>query len=755
MIEFTCPGCKAAHTANEAFADRRAKCVRCGASMYIPRGGGPATFAPHGVLDRGQTPPSGPMSGQSAADEEAPEAEESRPRRKPNRALLVGVGVLLLVAVGVAVYFLFLNKPPAPPTKKSDPPAPSKPAPPPEPPYEFVGPLKPPPLPPVPIYINAERLAEELARDRQGTNARYQGKLMEVQGECASFRSAKLFFRTISGEESVTAVLPDYLPKFRDQETGAPIAPPAMPALVGGWYSLVELPPPEQPVAGRPVAIRGTYRMDGEVIRGSVVRLSAPADSVYLGKTVVVAGRMNGAEDDDTGGKRVTLMKRAARDPVEVVGRLTKTASAALRAKSGDLIALSGKCSGRTNYEVRLENCVVVPVDAARLTALQLAADYEVDVNRFPPIKPNTPVVKVTADELANAYRDDPDKANARYQHQLLEVSGAVLKLDANVRQLRFETPTDNPLELRAEFTPTEFALFPQDEPLVAVRTEFRGAYRGQKVITLTDCVYRDPDADNPAVKKLTADYLPLRPGRSWEAVRVIHPEPARPDPKKPAVKPTPAQAVRLHYQVLPDGSVVGSVLQTGTFAADSLLQPDAPEVKWTGKPAKPGSPQARPVERVWLRATDRAIEIGSPTGKPEDPKTAGVEWKPYLRLGAKAGRAWDVEPAPGQLVQTTVESFFTDPQGRDAVRLVAVMTDTKRPDVQTQSTVVFARGVGEVSRVVKVIGKDGERVLSEQRLEGEPTVPKDIPGTGAVAGGLSAVPEPPTKTPAKGPTPK
>ena len=38
MIPFTCPGCRTAHTANEAFAGMRAKCIRCGTTLFVPGG---------------------------------------------------------------------------------------------------------------------------------------------------------------------------------------------------------------------------------------------------------------------------------------------------------------------------------------------------------------------------------------------------------------------------------------------------------------------------------------------------------------------------------------------------------------------------------------------------------------------------------------------------------------------------------------------------------------------------------------------
>lgn len=150
MIHFTCPGCKAAHTANEAFADRRAKCVRCGASMYIPREDGEATFAPYGVLDRANSGPasaagSGPNSAaQNEQEGKAGRGEGETGRRRNNLGLVIGILILLLIA-GIVAY-IFLRPKPAEPTKKADPPVQTtEPTPEPPPPYEFVGPIWDPP----------------------------------------------------------------------------------------------------------------------------------------------------------------------------------------------------------------------------------------------------------------------------------------------------------------------------------------------------------------------------------------------------------------------------------------------------------------------------------------------------------------------------------------------------------------------------------------------------------------------------------
>jgi hypothetical protein len=440
MIRFICPGCQHSHKANPSFAGLRAKCIRCGAAILIPKvqqkSPGPskakedefnleddlssggripsqsdhsATYPPideavSSSVDSDGTAelvqPSGTVDddnefgsnldgsdnpdltdGSSAsafddpADEESHRQSTSRKKRGKLNPKLVFL-MLLLIAGGGAVYYFFFRKAPSIPTPKKTEILPQEEMP--EqfpPPYEFVGPILPPAPPPEPIRMNAEQLNAELARDFQATNAKYAGKLMELQGECERFQSARLTYRVNSTDSQISAVLPIYLSKFRDED-GKPIAPASMPALLGGWYTMIELPPEIKPIPGRPVAVRGVYRSDGEMIQADLVRLQAPADELYLGKMLTVVGKVAGDEEDENGLKQVTFAKWSSSGFVDIRCRMTKLATSTLRVKTGDTIAITGKCSGRKNYRVWLENCSVLKPGGNPLSALKLAADH-------------------------------------------------------------------------------------------------------------------------------------------------------------------------------------------------------------------------------------------------------------------------------------------------------------------------------------------------------------------------------------------
>ena len=768
MIPFTCPGCRTAHTANDAFAGLRAKCIRCGTTLFVP--GGPDEDEDRDIDDlaaervsdagpRSRTDDSPWADGddlggpEHAASEEGdpdyadPETPAPLPASRNKAPLNVAAAVVAMLLVGAVGYFGFVRTPTPPPAKKAAPePVDDEPAAPPVPEVSvFVGPPEPPPPPPLPtIPIDAERLAEELARDPEATNARYAGRQLEVRGECESFQGTAFRFRTGGPESRVAVALPQYQPKFRDEE-GRPLNLSAGPALLGGWFTHFAAPPTLAPLPGRPATVRGTYRGDGALFRAHLLAVSAPADALYLGKTLTVVGKVAAAEDADHGASRVTLAKRSSTGTVEVACMLTKSASAGLRLKLGDTLAVTGTCGGRTNYAVVLDNCAVAAAGGTQLSAHKLAADYEEDLQRYPAIDPAAAPVKVTAEALAAAYGADAPAANARFEHKLLELTGTVLSLDPKARTAQFELPTDAAVQVRLSFEPADFAALPAGERRLTFRAEFRGLTRGQRVVTLTDCRYFDADATDATVQRLTADYFPLRAGRQWDVVRVTYPEPPpvrapkpRPSDAKPApeallvpgkAKPFPAQ--RLQYRLKPDGLLLVGQLQLGTFAGPSLFDPAAPAVKWVGKPIKPDVAPAKLVEAFRLRASELMLEQGVPKANaaadpdaavtPPDPKDLGLAWHAILPLNARVGRTREANPAPGVVLTTTVESFYRDEEGREAVRVVGVLTNEQAKGSRTETATVYVRGVGEVSRVVTLRDATRSRVVLEQRTVEEP----------------------------------
>lgn len=773
MIKFTCPGCKVAHTANEAFADRRAKCVRCGASLYIPQQDGEATFAPYGTLPRGSGPNSGDAGAgsPSGTSPQSGQSGEGPQRKRINRNAMLVILLLLLVVLGVIVYFLFFQKP-TEPTKKAPPPPPSE-APPPEPeqPYEFVGPIytpPPPPPPPVPIVLNADRLLLELLGREKEFDARYRGKLVEIRGNCGippSPNSSWLTFQypyyVIEGggnnANKVRISLPNHFPKF-------PEAPLPAKAVLGGMSSVSIAGSPYQPQGGRPVTVRGWYAGHGELHQAEVVSVFAPADSRYREKRISVTG-----VSKFSGGFIEFKQNTQTNLKVGVVCKFTESASKVAQRLIPDarLVTVTGTCVGRLGTGVVLENCVVGDGGEVEVEAMKLMADYEVDLLPVQPIEPARSILKVTATNLAKEYQSNPTGSDEKYSDCILELTGYVLRRDGENRTIRFETSTDTAVVVvEAKFVQEEYALIPADEETVTVRGEFRGTLFTQSPsnLVLENARYYDPAANDPTPYKITPDFFPLKPGRTWEVVRVSYPEPPKtvvkpkpgdkpksaekPDDKPADPKPVEVPVQRVRMATLPNGTMVGGILQKGTFTGKSLFAADAPEIKWlvpVTRP-KPNTPLT-PADGTFAqyRVTDRFVEMAvpkpppdkdAPPPKADEPK---VLWVPLLRLHATAGKSWQYE-AGGLTVVTKVEKFDTDDQKRDRVTLVAVATTADKPSERLETTVTLVRGVGETSRVVKWKTKTEERIVSEQRLEGEPVEPKTMTVPGAVLGGTVEV---------------
>jgi hypothetical protein len=167
--------------------------------------------------------------------------------------------------------------------------------------------------------------------------------------------------------------------------------------------------------------------------------------------------------------------------------------------------------------------------------------------------------------------------------------------------------------------------------------------------------------------------------------------------------------------------------IQTGTIPFESAF-PDISVVKWVGKPMPLTSPFVPVIETIKLRTTDWFVEFGTrnqkfndesaPMSVPgADPKDAGLNWQPLLRLNSKLGRVWRYEVAPGVRVQTAVESFGKDSTGRPSVRLLATLTDDKVKSRRMETAVTLVKGLGEVLRVVTMHDGDQSRVIMEQRM--------------------------------------
>ncbi|QEL18381.1 OB-fold protein [Limnoglobus roseus] len=762
MLLFYCPGCHAEHRSNEAFAGRRAQCVRCGAAMRIPQTSGIA-----GSLIRTEEEVADEdMDIDELAEKQAHDSEAERPAVDADEPPPVGdrptnwpkrLGVLLLVLTTIAVGYFAIQSGPLPkPAAKleldaEEEPPPSTPAVAEKQQEIATAPTAPPPE--TPIRMTADQLAAEYATGPQACDTKYRGKLLEVEGICKAFGNGGLQFRhmysayqELAGTEEegvVTAALPafDVTPLMRE----------TLPAIVGSVGGLMLEPPSLVPQPGRGVTVRGRYaglfnpqtntlgnlRLD----RATVVRAAAPADEKYTRRTVSVTGLVTSVTDELLGFEppgTATLLQ------FEAYFRPRQQPTAVIR--PGQIVTITGTCSGRSTQIIRFDNCVLGGGGTIATTTAEMVRDYEIDLQTGPPIDRSTPIV-VTAENLAREFQENRTAAMAKYGRKYLAVTGAIARNDTPQRLVTFEKGTDVGVSVLAAFTRLEYGRLPTDELVVSVRGVCYGLTRS-RLLRIEDSVSFDPDNGNPNVPRLTADFFPLKAGAEWTAVRLLEPNPpplAKP-PAKPSTKPAkpPAYAVaKLRQKIVEDGRLVTSLVQQGTTTDTNLA---TATIKWTGKPAKTPTP----VQDQRFRIGEKFIETGTLLNPPPaQPKTVEdlFVWSPVLRLGAKPGREWSHEEEVGGNVSTwTATKFFTDPRGRPALQVDATLTSKSAnlAGVRQITTTVFVKGVGPVSQKVVLSTADGTSkvVYEELREESEAVQKKET----ELRGSGGRVPAPPPR---------
>src|SRR5262249_6441069 len=132
--------------------------------------------------------------------------------------------------------------------------------------------------------------------------------------------------------------------------------------------------------------------------------------------------------------------------------------------QAGQTVTIRGRCEGRSFRVVRLHDCALPPNEGApppgilRVPAERFFAAYEVDLLPFDRPNPNTPPVRVTADQIAMNYAADPITANATYRYKIVEVTGKVLARHPATRTVFLETGTTQKYQVAATFMSAKYA---------------------------------------------------------------------------------------------------------------------------------------------------------------------------------------------------------------------------------------------------------------------------------------------------------
>ena len=746
VIPYRCPVCKVKRTALAEFAGKKAKCLQCGSSFRIPTAAVAAAEDDIDALAAQQEsrvtklpadPPSERFPGDGIdTDMDYPSLPAEPPAKKSRPKWLVpAAGGAVVLAAVAAAFFLLAGDPPPPPKKAPPPPAADdddKPAPPPEaaattPPPVVAAPVVVPIAPEPPVVMTADHLFAEYTAAKDDANGKYAGRILEVSGVCLSSRDGRVAFvnNNDAGEDVVTGVTA-FVPGLAKRPDGFAevVAAVAAPAAVAARPP-ADPDPALAPKPNRPVTVRGKYRIDADLGQCELVSTQAPADPKYLGRRLVVEGAIDATvevPDNPTGPVAVYLEPPTTVCRTQLACYFRPTAAAQLRSlRRGQVVTVQGDCTGRDRRTVRLDDCTltaappgVVPVAAGRLMA-----DYEADILADPPVDLAQKPLPVSVAALAAAFQADPAGARKQYGRRVLEVSGVVVARTVGSRTVGFETPTTTDVRVSAAFGTAQFAKVPADATTLTVRGVYFGGPARQVRLDLAEVV-AGPEPD--AADVVTEDFLPAVPSSEWQVVRVNYPElfaqpvaarPGKAAPKTPKV--TAAQAVRLVYRVTEAGRVRSYPVQAGEFAGKSILAPDAPPVKWVGPPAAPGVR----FDEFAYRVTPTAVEIGTAGPPPAAGGAAPVAWQPVLRLGLKPGQTWTYESAAGVQTTAKVAALFADPAGRPACRVESESTDPKVKGVRNETTVVYVKGVGEVSRTSSMhYANGGSRLVYEQKID-------------------------------------
>jgi hypothetical protein len=786
MIEFVCPGCLSSHAANEAFAGLRARCVVCGAFLRIPaEGGGVAEVAepPRATAARRSAArsasmasrtlppasddlehpadpddqeelyddedrdadldepvhPSAPARRRPTATEEAeastwdfddderaddtdtetdnrpsrhkaeepaePPAEAQARKRKMRITAGALGGVLLL---GVVCYFAFTGdeKKPLPPVselprqepkrdepKVAEPPKKKEQPKPPPPPVA----VAPPPRPAGPgIPFTAARLRAERADAPPEFDIAYGGKRLLIRGTV----------RQADAGQVALADSPD--------EIGAIIHC----SLLNPTKSDGAKSPPLQP--GRPVTIRGTYTANLRLAECEVVSTAAPGDDEFAGRVVELTGIVRSTTATSLEGREserfpVLVLEPPTTDcPLSIRCLFRQTESEKLtRYKPGQVVTVRGECEGREFRVVRLHNCTIpsaddpIPPTLVRVAADRLFAAFEPDLLPAPRPDPAVAPVAVAAEELAAAFDSNPRQANADYRYRSIQVTGRVIERHLQTRMIVFETGTNQRLRIQAVFTSARFAIVKEkDEAVMTVRGVCVGV-RGSAV-RIENCDRLETAAVEPDVPRTTADYLPFNP-RGELTYDVL--TPARP-------KDNPI--LRLSVRFAEPDLVRATPVKTGTFPGATLFGDRAGQPRWT---KDIGKQKAAP-QVTQYRASSSLVELRDVPAPPAQPSSS---WDPALKLGMKKGETWSGETPDGRTVTYTVVDFSTDAQKRQLVQILRVTKNPKDLTSWEETTHVYARGVGEVRRVVTRHFSNGKAVaLLEVRLVDPAADPKE-----------------------------
>jgi hypothetical protein len=652
------------------------------------------------------------------AEEQQPAPSEANPPKSRKRQIaIIGGSVAAAIVVTCILAFSGGEKPQLPTTPPT---AESTPEPPPPPPKKVEPPKKivPPPIEVAPYPRSAENPARYASAQLLAERASNPAFDEENRG--------RLFFlRGIYGRTANGAI---YLTDSLDDKQGIACFPPRTSRKPSTD------PPPETEwlQVGQPVLVRGWYAGELKFTDCRVVESSLVADDEYRDKPIELVGIVGTANPVDPGNQdrfpSIVLEPHATDCPVSVRclfriserGKLTTI-------KPGQVVTIRGRCGGRSFRMVQVHDCSLVPntdlpaPGVARVPAGRLFAAYEGDLLYYTRPNPTVPPIPITAAQLAAAFTADRQKANAAYQFKTVSITGVVIDRHPgtitpgrvapgtvnpgtiNPGTVVLETGTSHKYKVQARFTPSRFAAV-KDHPSLTITGTCVGVVG--KFVVVESGQAADSEAGNGAIR-ITPDYFPMQSGKEM-VYDLLTPTSTRTNP-----------IARISVRFVDNELVRVTPLRSGTFTKGTLFAEPPGVARWTSTRPKSASRLSE------VRVNEDMVEIRD---KPTPPAQPALWWDPILKLGARKGETWNTTMLDGRVVTYTVVRFGKDDAGRNTVEIQRITKHPKDSANWEEATIIYARGIGEVSRVIVKQSTNGKAYsLGEMKwVESETSVAPD-----------------------------
>jgi hypothetical protein len=562
------------------------------------------------------------------------------------------------------------------------------------------------------VRISAPRLAAELAANAAEANGKYKGAVLEVSGLFSKIENkdpaasaAKDPAGSPAKEPAGSAAKPHAV--FSCEEAAICCDLSASPTDILQWRRLA---------VGRPFTVRGTYAGDGFLHGCELLPLAAPADDKYKGKDVEITGYVK-AVFLPPGWPFPTVRLEPDTDSIAQLDCLFRTGDeeAVKKLQTGFPVIVRGTCRGRSSgreddpggYVVRIDNCRLTDTTGPspgvlRSGTAEVLRAYDEDLRPFylpaPGAEPQV-AEPLTLAQLNQEWAADPKALEKKYRNKVLTVSGRVLEKTPSQSVLVLVSgDTAHPLKVRCLFDRGAFEDLGAG-PELRVRGRFTGVLPGS-VLRLDSC--RPADATPRDHGRLTADYLPHRPGRQLTYDVAEYPVPGK---KEGPVK----RAVFLQQE---GGRIEAVITHSGTLSGKGLFDGDDAG-KWIEQKKKTAARLPGPV--YLQRISGGFVEVGQTTVKRGN-QNQEIFWQPVLKLGARAGDSW--KWAQGAVTHELTVEKFEERGGRPCAVIKETVTNLADPSHPLEKRHVYVRGVGELEQRDWLLVNSTERVIvGEKKL--------------------------------------